>query len=48
VREKSVQEGLPAFADLVRMNVIYEHGGIWMDITEILINDFDWLLNIKS
>lgn len=35
-------------ADLIRFHIIHEHGGIWMDITEILIDDFNWLLNIKD
>jgi hypothetical protein len=35
-------------ADLLRLRLIQEHGGIWMDITEVLQGGFDWLLNIKS
>lgn len=35
-------------ADLIRFHIIHQHGGIWMDITQILIDDFNWLLNISD
>lgn len=47
VRQRSKQQAVQHFADLVRFHIIHEHGGIWMDITEVLMDDFDWLLNIK-
>lgn len=48
VRQRSKQQAVQHFADLVRFHIIHEHGGIWMDITEVLMDDFDWLLNIKE
>lgn len=48
MREKSKQGGLAAEADLIRFNLIYENGGIWMDITTFFPEGIDWLVNIKS
>ena len=30
-------------SDLVRLTFLQEHGGLWIDLTSIFIESFDWL-----
>lgn len=33
-------------SDIIRLNLLYKYGGVWMDATIRLVKNFDWLLNI--
>lgn len=30
-------------SDLLRLNILAEHGGVWFDISTILLEDLTWL-----
>ena len=48
VREKSVQKSLTHAADLMRMLIIEQNGGIWVDSTTIFLNGLTELDNIAQ
>ena len=33
-------------SDVIRLYLLYEYGGIWIDITSIILDDFNWVLDI--
>lgn len=35
-------------ADLMRMLLLIENGGVWMDLSTILLDNLDWLNNLKQ
>ena len=38
----------PHKADLLRLHVIYENGGMWIDASSIFLNDFSWIENLDQ
>jgi mannosyltransferase OCH1-like enzyme len=48
VRKKSIQYGNTHGADLLRILVLEQHGGMWVDSTTIFINGLTELENIMS
>ncbi|MDY3350458.1 capsular polysaccharide synthesis protein [Riemerella anatipestifer] len=44
------REDLPFanYSDIIRLNLLYEYGGIWIDASTLLTEDFSWLENLKS
>lgn len=35
-------------ADILRLHLIYENGGMWLDTNSIFLNDFSWIENIDK
>jgi mannosyltransferase OCH1-like enzyme len=36
------------FSDLLRISLLARYGGIWLDMTTILIQNLSWLDNLQS
>jgi hypothetical protein len=37
-----------ALADLYRIFILHDNGGMWLDITSILLRDLSWVDNIQN
>lgn len=35
-------------ADLIRLFILQEHGGVWIDANSILLEDMSWITNLPS
>ena len=37
--------GNPAKSDVIRLSLLYQHGGVWMDASVLLTAPIDWIMN---
>ena len=35
-------------ADLLRLHLLYENGGMWIDANTVFLNDFSWIENLDK
>ena len=40
--------GMAHKSDLIRLVLLYMHGGVWMDASTVPIDTFDWILELKA
>ena len=38
--------GVQSTSDLIRLTILEEHGGIWFDISSILIHGLQWIYEL--
>lgn len=44
----SPHAGMAHKSDLIRLVLLYMHGGVWMDASTVPLDSFDWITNLNS
>jgi mannosyltransferase OCH1-like enzyme len=48
IRDKRSDLLIQALADIYRIFILHDNGGMWLDITSVLLHDLSWVENIGN